>query len=117
MKTDFKHTKLPEYLRDYHKMFIKTILYGNVNEINKIGFLTIQESFVEKGNTQRRPGLHVECPGLVNIAKGAGDVIEPEQRVFTWGLGSYSVQENRFRGGIYMASNVAQSCRLWNCRV
>jgi len=84
---------------------------------NQIGFLTIQESFVEKGKTQRRPGLHVECPGLVNIAKGAGDVIQPQQRVFSWGLGSYSVQESRFRGGIYMASNVAQSCKLWNCRV
>merc|ERR1719242_1876810 len=99
MNLEFEETKLPEYLREYHHMFIPPILYENKDEINKIGFLTIQESFVEKGKTQRRPGLHVECPGLVNIAKGAGDVIKPEQRVFTWGLGSYSVQESRFRGG------------------
>ena len=37
------------------------------SEIGKVNFLTIQESWVKTGTTQRRPGLHVDSPGKVKI--------------------------------------------------
>ena len=36
-------------------------------QIGKIGYLTIQESRVNKGETQRRPGIHTERPGIVKF--------------------------------------------------
>merc|ERR1719499_2803043 len=93
MNHDFKKTKLPEYLKEYHNRFIKIILDGNVDEINKIGFLTIQESFVEKGKTQRRPGLHVERPGVIDISKGDGALKVKQQFMNGWGGGHQFVDE------------------------
>ena len=34
-------------------------------ELGKVGFLTIQETDVTAGDAQRRPGLHLESPGVV----------------------------------------------------
>merc|ERR1712216_166374 len=34
-------------------------------ELGKIGYLTIHEGHVPKGQCQRRPGLHIETPGVV----------------------------------------------------
>ena len=45
------------------------------SEVGKICFLTVQESLVEAGSTQRRPGLHVDCAGIIKLAgaeKGEG---------------------------------------------
>jgi len=61
-------------------------------------YLTIHESRVKKGHTQRRPGLHIECPGDL---KGVG------------GKGQWYYQTD----GIYMASNVDHTCAAWNCRI
>lgn len=64
MSSKFENSKLPEYLKEYHRALMHHILSQNQGERDKIGYLTINESMVEKGKTQRRPGLHVECPGL-----------------------------------------------------
>ena len=64
MSSKFENSKLPEYLREYHRALMHHILSQNQGERDKIGYLTINESMVEKGKTQRRPGLHVERPGL-----------------------------------------------------
>ena len=64
MSSDFENSKLPQYLKVYFRRIVPHILSLNQGEKDKIGFLTIQESMVEKGKCQRRPGLHVECPGL-----------------------------------------------------
>ena len=37
------------------------------SELGKIYYLTIQESWVEAGVSQRRPRLHVDSPGHVKI--------------------------------------------------
>ena len=37
------------------------------SSIDKVCFLTVQESFVENGASQRRPGVHVDCPGSVKF--------------------------------------------------
>ena len=62
------------------------------SEMGKVGYLTIHESMVEKGESQRRPGLHTE-----KNPKGA------------WGGGSWGG-----RGGLYMGSDVRGSCRVWD---
>lgn len=70
-----------------------------------IAYLTIQESRVLKGTSQRRPGLHVESPGFARRVSPIGFV------EYSWGDGYYS--GGKRNGGIYMASSVANSTRMW----
>lgn len=77
-----------------------------------IAYLTIHESDVAAGTTQRRPGIHIESPVISckenRIVKC--DINDMEYRCLAWGLGSW----NDFPiGGIYMASSVANSTRVW----
>lgn len=65
-------------------------------EIGQVGYLSIHESWVKEGETQRRPGIHTE--GHRNTGWGGGG----------WGGGV------SHGSGIYMASNVAKSCRAWD---
>lgn len=55
-------------------------------------YLTVHESHVSAGSTQRRPGVHVESPSA-----------------FAWG-GGWGGQKL----GLYMASNDG-ACRAWDC--
>jgi len=101
-------------------------------EKEKICFLTIQESHVLNNQSQRRPGLHTENPGTVMIEK---ESITPQERVsfkekghegkgsttvrfyeHHWGMG-VNRRMHKVQGGIYMASNVKNSCRVWNSQV
>ena len=66
MSTGFSDSGLPSYLKGWYPI-IKTCLQTDRSQLNKIGYLTVQESLVEKGKTQRRPGLHVETPGDIYI--------------------------------------------------
>lgn len=75
-------------------------------EQGKIGFLTIQESMVEAGTSQRRPGLHVDATKVV--MKHHGELMEI---VHPWGI-SMGYEK---RGGLYMGSNVSRSTRIWDC--
>jgi len=73
----------------------------------KVGYLTIHESKVSAGKTQRRPGLHTEAPGLIKNASFS--------KFYTrWGTGARGESRD---GGIYMASNIADSCQYWNVKV
>ena len=62
--------QLPWNLKGYAQ-WIQACLKADLSQTDKICFLTIHESFVKKGRTQRRPGLHVELPGS-NVG-GHGD--------------------------------------------
>lgn len=47
-------------------------------EMGKVAYLTVQESEVTPGATQRRPGLHIESPGVLpdpveNLSPNTGD--------------------------------------------
>ena len=127
MADTFTDTKLPRYLEKYYDTLIMACLNKDHTQLNKICYLTIQESFVEKGKTQRRPGLHVETPGIIYIPqqendngavdkvrykKGFGMFETGRQQLGWWGLGTF--YEKPY-GGIYMASNVADSCAVWDC--
>ena len=160
----FEDCKLPEFLRPYSKLIEMCLRHHHSREhpasqgyceggsdLGKVYYLTIQESEVESGQCQRRPGLHVDSPGWVKIKnndvakvgkKGSGS-----SRKYTdhhWGAGSCHVfhlgtnakkyigdieigninfrdicEDNLYvtAGGIYIASNVPDSARVWNCAV
>ena len=142
----FEACKLPQNLKPYWKL-IQLCISPELNrkqservkmnhqwksDIGKVYFLTIQESLVKTGESQRRPGLHVDSPGVVNIKnqdeedvlgyKGKGWVEECSE--YHWGEGcGHVVGKNDtdtyldFIGGIYIASNISDSCRVWNCEV
>ena len=81
LSADFEESKLPKYLKPYWP-FIQHCsrvelektrsdrwlwFRKETSEIGKVCYLTVQESFVEENQTQRRPGLHVDCPGYVKV--------------------------------------------------
>ena len=130
MNNDFNKTKLPNYCKGYHHI-IQLINNNDKTLNNKICFLTIQESFVDKDKTQRRPGLHIETPGNYGNVLGFDEMSElqskhrtghgncpvSKDRMITWGRGlirelGHGPTEI---GGIYMISNIHNSCRAWDC--
>lgn len=110
------------------------------SKVNKTMYLTIQESSVTNGQTQRRSGLHIESPNLNHLdiisSWGGGNPGprgwgggNPRPRPRGWGRGYASWgggNPTRPRGwgkgrtngieiedGIYMASNLQNSCKVW----
>ena len=156
---DFEDCKLPDHLKNYWDLIEACLrpqhqrhhwhLWPSSkipSDIGKVYYLTIQESWVEPGNSQRRPGLHVDSPGSVKIkgedhdAKHRG--LDPEgngkskrYRGHRWGFGCahYVGEQNEeleeleeretqssmyvMQGGIYVASSVSGSSRVWNCGI
>lgn len=95
----------------------------------KVAYLTIHESLVPAGATQRRAGLHVERPGA--LAGGAGgrlstpptgaapydhDYMESEYARLAWGLGEWGT-DGLPVDGIYMVSSVDDSCAVYPCLI
>lgn len=82
---------------------------------NRVVYLTVDERTPEPGASQRRGGLHVESGGLssgIEFDPGAVHAMDPSHvsQGFTSDAGLP-------RGGIFMASTVADSTRIYNCRV
>eukprot|EP01084_Bolivina_argentea_P095224 171211_1 len=108
MSNTFDESKLPSYLTRWWFVIQRCLRSGqsmgsyDESQVNKIGFLTIQESLIDANKTQRRPGLHIECPG-----NGNGDIVHN----YAWGGGRYA------KDGLFMASNIPKSCAIWNCRI
>ena len=80
MAEKFEESRLPQYLKPYWNAFLGRNFWiyhsrytdGNMiskNQIGKIGYLTIDESRVKAGETQRRPGLHTDCPGKLMLCR------------------------------------------------
>jgi len=80
-------TKCRQYWKILEKCFLDDSLYG------KTGYLSIKESFVQKGQTHRKAGLHVD------------------KSFDGWGNRQLS------KGGIFMASTVENSTRIWQTRI
>ena len=140
----FDDCKLPSYVEPYWPM-IKTCLEPELDrashrlwpiqehpsELGKVNYLTIQESWVEQGAAQRRPGLHVDSPGEVRFKQdeaGPGSEGGGSSQHFKghrWGAGCahYVFSPGSegglrvLRGGIYLSSSLQSSCRAWNCSV
>ena len=67
----FEDCRLPEYLNPYEDLIMYCVGHEkerNPSSSGKVFYLSIEESEVEEGFPQRQPGLHVDRPGLVNIA-------------------------------------------------
>jgi hypothetical protein len=78
----------------------------------RVVYLTVHESLVPVGETQRRPGVHIERPGPGiggRVCKFGDDFYFS----LAWGLGTWASNEDLPVDGIYMASNVAESCAIW----
>eukprot|EP00873_Tetraselmis_striata_P040780 jgi/Tetstr1/461044/TSEL_006194.t1 len=76
-----------------------------------IAYLTIHEGKVAKDTSQRRPGLHTESPGFVR----SPCAMEFQYDDLSWGGGSFV--GGKRTGGIYMASNVAESTKVWDVKI
>ena len=81
LANNFEDSKLPMYLKPYWSLIspISNIEYHKSmtdegSEYNDVCFLTIHESFVDTGSTQRLPGLKVDCAGIVKFAGVSGSV-------------------------------------------
>lgn len=109
---------VPEEYRQYWTLIEECCIPKDEN--GKVGYLTIQESLVAKGQCQRRPGVHIEVPGLV-MSKHGKYHEHPEM----WGCGLLRADSHyddhrdlpRVEGGIYMANSVSGSCMLWDAIV
>jgi hypothetical protein len=60
---------LPGELRPYYINLVANCPIQQ-QDLGKVMYLTVQENQVEKGTTQRRPGLHVEAPGAAEGISG-----------------------------------------------
>ena len=124
MAASFEDSKLPLYTKGYWNIIDKCIKHDQT-QLNKIGYLTIHESFVKKNNTQRRPGLHIENPGNIggNNIKflcGHGNTIKQDKIVWGKGYGVFGPKCPVVAGcqdGIYTANNVNDSTVMWNCKI
>ena len=122
----FKKTRLPKYLKAYWKAFGSNCAKTCSTDREKVCYLTIHESEVEENSSQRRPGIHTERPGKLELRCGTIDDIDKGQGdtgayVVTddnsWGVGRCFENSMSVSGGIFMASNVANSCRVWDCQI
>uniref|UniRef100_A0A7S1Z5R4 Uncharacterized protein n=1 Tax=Ditylum brightwellii TaxID=49249 RepID=A0A7S1Z5R4_9STRA len=101
-------SSLPANVQCYYDC-IETCPYPE-DYIGKVGYLTVHESYVEAGVTQRRKGLHIEAPG------------SSQEAAFTpglehaWGMGIF-YGPDMYEGGIYVASNLSNTSEVWDALV
>lgn len=98
-------SSIPEEYHQYYPLIEKCPI--EEPQHGKVCYLTIHESLVEPGSSQRRPGIHTEgylqqIPSCTRLPAW-----------HPWGMGV----TGSFTGGIFMASNVDDSSRIWNARL
>jgi len=118
---------IPEYLHSYYNLIKHLpIPHYDLNNLNQDGYyekkvlyLTIHESYVSAGEFQRRPGLHIERPSSIGGRFIKRDYRDIEYRSLAWGLGYHHEAEDGGIAidGIYMASNVENSCKIWPIQI
>lgn len=122
---DLRHNKsIPDNLKCYiplmercrvpfYDVHGKIINVGDVYETHHpIGYLTVSEEYVKINTTQRRPGLHIERPSALRFG---GELIRHGHPLFgglAWGMGCMG--DGIPIDGIFMASSVANTCRIYN---
>lgn len=111
---------LPDFAKQYIELIARCpIPYSSEfatsyrDIINQVGYLTVQEGLVPVGESQRRPGVHIERPAAISRGSTVkkGDDWK-HWRNLAWGLGTRA-EDNIPVDGIYMASTVANSCKMW----
>lgn len=79
----------------------------------RIGYLTIHEGWVPVGESQRRPGLHIERPGFIASGGIWHDSKSDAFKGIAWGLGAWH-EDGLPEDGIFMASTLDHSCAIWD---
>ncbi|KAI9331787.1 hypothetical protein DFJ73DRAFT_799710 [Zopfochytrium polystomum] len=108
------HDSLPVKCKRYSSL-VNRCLSHCPKERFQVGYLTIHEGWVEPGESQRRPGLHIESPGYYTIDDDTvNDSGVFKRKLHNWGFG---IGPNiwHIEGGVFQASNLANTCRVWNC--
>ena len=72
------------------------------SELGKVGYLTVTEGLVQKGTTQRRPGIHTD--GYKGTGWGT-----------VWGGGNFNGKS--IKGGLFLANTIDDSFRIWNVHI
>ena len=89
----------------------------------RVAYITVHESDVAGGKSHRRPGIHIERPrgGQGEVSRDAEKqwALSPYQTAPffpgcpCWGLGHWDKERGVPVDGIYMASNIAESCAVY----
>lgn len=103
---------LPKDLQCYHSM-IEQCPYMR-DEIGKVGYLTVHESYVDVTKAQRREGLHIESPGVFQDTQDKASFRPANEH--HWGMG-IMYGPDRYEGGIFMASSVSNTGAVWDALV
>jgi len=103
---------LPGYLQCYYPL-IDQCPYMQDYE-GKVGYLTVHESYVDVGDAQRREGLHIESPGIFCGDTTVSSFTPGEEH--GWGRGIFWGPD-KYEGGIFMASSVADTSEVWDALV
>lgn len=103
---------LPTYLQYYFPL-IERCPYMK-DDIGKVGYLTVHESYVDVGKAQRREGLHIESPGTFADGENAPSFTPGIEH--HWGSGCF-YGPDKYDGGIFMASSVADTSEVWDALV
>jgi len=98
---------IPEEYRQYWPL-VQSCPMSSKDRQGRIGYLTIHESSVPAGETQRRRGIHTESAGFMTTPGR----VDHTTQYLCWG-GPGNTNDNP-TGGIYMASNTDMSCAIWN---
>jgi len=100
---------IPKKYHNYWHMIEACKKYSSTNNAkNEVWYLTIHESDVDMNSTQRRPGLHIDRPGGLEI--GGGDWF-----TVYWGDGEATARRyGGMKGGIFMANSERHSCAVWD---
>lgn len=111
---------LPEPLRCYFPLILQCPV--SEDEYGKVVYLTVSEGQVEADSTQRRSGLHVEAAG--GIAGVNGKLLAGTESNWGGGVrdsfymgGDVEGEPDKYNGGLFMASNVNDSCEIWDALV
>ena len=102
-------SSLPSDLHCYYDCIEKCPL--SEKEYGQVGYLTVQEGFVEAEEAQRRTGLHIGTPGAV---------IDEKSAMFSPGTERESentFEDDTYEGGIYMASNMEGTTEVYDALV
>lgn len=102
---------LPEAYHHYWPIIEACQVHVAKSDLGEVAYLTIQESLVPAGQSQRRGGIHVESPGTLTAS---GKFVKER---YNWGCGFVNWDESRIEGGMFMASNVPNSCQAWNVKL
>lgn len=120
---------LPAELRGYAPQIDYVGRQSSTRSYHHVAYLTIHEGWVEPGETQRRPGLHIERPGVIELGGRVvpctrewpqdWSLLTEDQRLYLdiqWGGGHFLGPEYSLPvDGIFLGSTVDDTLAVYPC--